>query len=140
MAVLVVLGVLVEPGLVPLLPAPMRAGCANPKGRSREGQGQERRWRRGGTFRLQRSSFSLLLGRVSSLSQAQGQQGGAGGSPRQPVGGVTLEGELQLALLGGNEPPGAGEVNRDDGRVLACGRGERGERSEVRGYLVTRDT
>lgn len=126
--VLVLVATLVT--LVTLLPRTMRAGGAHARGLSREGEGQERRWltlwgrwRRGRTFGLPSSSILPLVSIIAPsppLAQAQSLQGGAGGPPGQAVGGVALEGELELALLGRDEAACSWEVHGDDGGALTC--------------------
>lgn len=123
-----VLVVLVEAALVALLPGPMRTGGPHASRRRLEWQGQEsitlRRGRRRGSFTLHSVTSCLLplLSITPSLSQTQSLQGSARGAPGQPVGRVTLERKLKLALLWGDEASGPRQVNRNNRGVLTCRR------------------
>lgn len=120
--------VLVEADLVALLPGPMRTGGPHASRRRLEWEGQEsitlRRGRRRRSFTLNSiTSFLLpLLSITPSLSQTQSLQGGACGAPGQPVGRVTLERKLKLALLWGDEASSPRQVNRNNRGVLTCWR------------------
>lgn len=120
--------VLVEADLVALLPGPMRTGGPHASRQRLEWEGQEsitlRRGRRRRSFTLHSvTSFLLLLLSITlSLSQTQSLQGGARGAPGQPVGRVTLERKLKLALLWGDEASSPRQVNRNNRGVLTCRR------------------
>lgn len=124
-APLAALIVLVEAALVALLPTLVGTRGAHASRRRLKGEGQQgvfQRGRRRGGLRIGGavSSFLPLLSLHSSFAETQGHQGGAGGAPGKPVGGVTLEGKFEFALLWGDEASSAGQVNGDHGRVWTC--------------------
>lgn len=136
-AALAALIVLIETALVALLPALVGTRGSHARGRGLEGKGQQGvflRWGKRGRgwgglgLGCTASSFFPLLALPSNFPKTQGHQGGAGGAPGQPVGGVTLEGKFEFALLWRNEASSAGQVNRDDRRVRTCEEGGRGNR------------
>lgn len=111
------------PAGVALLPGAMGAGGAHARGRSLEGERQDSRTRRGGGQggrSVLRSGVHLwpLLALSRPPLQAQSLQRRARGSPGQPVGRVTLEGELELSLQGGDEAARPRKMDRDNGGVL----------------------
>lgn len=129
--------VLEEAALVVLLPGPVGTRGSYASGRRLEGEGQQGVFLRGTEERrgggvlgigCTVSSFLRLLALHSSFTETQGHQGGAGGAPGQPVGGVTLEGKFELALLWGDEASSARQVNGDNRRVRTCEVGRRGNR------------
>lgn len=111
------------PARVALLPGAMGAGGAHARGRSLQGERQDSRelrgrGQRGGSVLRSGVHFCPLLFVSCHLLQAQSLQRRAGGSPGQPVGRVTLEGELELTLQGGDEAARPRKMDRDHGGVL----------------------
>lgn len=111
------------PTRVALLPGAMGAGGAYARGWSLEGERQDsRNLRRGGQRRssVLRSVVHIwpLLFVSCRLLQAQSLQGRARGSPGQPVGRVTFEGELEFTFQGRDEAARPRKMDRDNGGVL----------------------